>query len=53
MASVCGTIKAVFQANDVKDAGKQRAILFSVCGADTYKLISSLVAPAKPGDKTF
>ncbi len=42
-----------FEANDVKDAGMQRAILLSVCGADTYKLISSLVAPAKPGDKTF
>ena len=33
--------------------GKQRAILLSVCGADTYKLISSLVSPDKPGDKTF
>ncbi len=53
MASVCGTIEAVFEANDVKDGGKQRVILLSVCSADTYKLISSLVAPAKPGDKTF
>lgn len=46
-------LKQFFEANDVTDAGKQRAILLSVCGADTYKLISSLVAPAKPGDKTF
>ncbi len=46
-------LKQFFEANDVKDAGKQRAILLSVCGADTYKLISSLVPPAKPGDKTF
>ncbi|XP_033637865.1 uncharacterized protein K02A2.6-like [Asterias rubens] len=46
-------LKQFFEANDVEDAGKQRAILLSVCGADTYKLISSLVAPEKPGEKTF
>ena len=42
-----------FAANDVTEAGKQRAILLSVCGAPTYKLIQNLVAPAKPTDKTF
>ena len=46
-------LKQFFEANDVKAQGKKRAILLSVCGADTYKLISSLVAPEKPGDKTF
>ena len=34
-----------FIANDVKDASKRRAILLSVCGAKTYSLIRSLVAP--------
>ena len=46
-------LKQFFEANDVKAHGKKRAILLSVCGADTFKLISSLVAPDKPGDKTF
>ena len=32
---------------------KKRAILLSVCGAATYKLIRSLVHPHKPTDKTF
>ena len=29
-----------FAANEVKEAEEQRAVLFSVCGAATYKLIS-------------
>ena len=41
------------QANDVEDAGKQRAILLSGCGAKTYQLIRSLVAPRKPADIEF
>ena len=39
-----------FTANDVKSKEKQLSIFLSVCGASTYKLISSLVAPKKPGD---
>ena len=39
-----------FTANDVKSKEKQLSIFPSVCGAHTYKLISSLVAPKKPGD---
>ena len=39
-----------FTANDVKSKEKQLSIFLSVCGAHTYKLISSLVAPKKPGD---
>ena len=42
-----------FAANEVKEADKQRAILFSVCGAATYKLIKNLLAPAKPADASF
>ncbi len=32
---------------------KKRAILLSVCGARTYQLIRSLVAPRKPADLEF
>ena len=42
-----------FTANDVKDASKRRAILLSVCGARTYSLIRSLVAPDKVTDFNF
>ena len=42
-----------FAANEVKEAEKQRAVLFSVCGAATYKLIKNLLALTKPVDATF
>lgn len=42
-----------FEANGVESADKQRAILLSVCGSKTYKLIRNLTTPAKPSDKTF
>ena len=37
----------------MSDADKQRAILLSVCGSKTYKLIRNLTTPEKPSDKTF
>ena len=46
-------LEQYFTANDVKDAGKQRAILLSVCGPTSYQLIRNLVAPNKPTEKTF
>ena len=42
-----------FQANDIDDAGKKRAVLLSVVGPVTYKLLKNLLAPAKPGEKTY
>ena len=42
-----------FAANEVKEADKQRAVLFSVCGVATYKLIKNLLAPAKPTEAAF
>ena len=42
-----------FSANEIDDGGKKRDIFLSVCGQRTYKLIRDLVAPGKPGDKTF
>ena len=46
-------LEQYFVANEVVDASKKRAILFSVCGAATHKLIRSLVAPQKPTDKYY
>ena len=42
-----------FEANGVDNADQQRAILLSVCGSKTYKLIRNLTMPEKPSDKTF
>ena len=42
-----------FVANGIEDATKRRAILLSVVGANTYRLIRNLVAPAKQDDKTY
>ena len=42
-----------FIVNDVQDAAKQRAILLSVCGPRTYKLVKSLISPQKLTDKTY
>ena len=40
-------------ANDITDATRKRSIFLTVMGPREYKLLRSLVAPAKPGDKTF
>ena len=42
-----------FIKNGVNDVEKKRAILLCSCGAKTYRLIKSLVAPGKPTEKTF
>ncbi len=46
-------LEQYFLANGIEDAAKCRAILLSVCGPSTYKLIRSLVAPDKLADRTF
>ncbi len=51
-ASYSERLEMYFVANDVTNAQKKRAILLSACGASTYKLVRSLVAPDKPTDKT-
>jgi len=43
-------LEQFFVANDIQD-DKQRAVLSSVCGAKTYALVRSLLAPAQPCDK--
>ena len=42
-----------FAANGIEAAEKKRAILFTVCGTATYKLMKNLVAPADISTKTF
>ena len=42
-----------FAANDIKDAGKKKSVFLAVVGPTTYSLLRNLVAPSKPGDKTF
>ena len=43
-------LEQYFAANEIKDEKKQRAILLSVCGSKTYRLIRDLLQPKKPGD---
>ena len=46
-------LELYFTANDVSDAGKRRAIFLSTCGAATYRLIKSVLAPKKPTEVDF
>ena len=43
----------LFVANGITGVDKKCAILLSVIGDSTYKLLSSLLAPTKPGEKSF
>ena len=40
-------------ANNIEDADQQRAVLLSVHGQATYRLIQSLVSPKKPTEPKF
>ena len=43
----------ILAANDIDAAAKQRAILLSSGGAETYQLIRNMGVPHKPADKSF
>ena len=54
----CERLGHYFIANGIGDTeeadlNKRRSILLSVCGSRIYKLMSDLLAPNKPGTKTF
>ena len=49
----CERLEQYFVANGISDEAKQRAVLLTGCGGDTYQLIRSLVFPAKPTERTF
>ena len=38
-------------ANGITDGDNKRAVFLSVIGPKVYKLLGSLIAPAKPGDR--
>ena len=42
-----------FIVNDITEEPRKKAILLSSCGAATYSLLRSLVAPAEPSDKNY
>ena len=46
-------LEHVFVVNGITNGAKKRAVFLSVIGASNYKLLSSLVAPAKPGEKEY
>ena len=46
-------LEPFFAANEITDASKKKSVLLSVLGATSYKLLRSLVSPAKPGDKDY
>ena len=46
-------IMLFFEANEIEEDSKKKAILLSSVGAGTYKVIKSLAMPNKPAEKTF
>ena len=40
-------------ANGITDEDRKRAVFLTVIGPKAYKLLASLVAPAKPGEKAY
>ena len=42
-----------FQANKITEGDTKKAILISAMGEKAYKLMCSLVSPAKPNNKSF
>ena len=46
-------IEHFFKANDIAGEEKQLATFLSLIGPQAYKLLASLVAPSKPGEKKY
>ncbi len=42
-----------FAANDLTGAEKKRSVFLSVIGPSAYKVLRSVISPAKPGEKSF
>ena len=42
-----------FEANEIQEESKKKAILLSSVGAETYKVIKNLAIPSKPTEKMF
>ena len=52
MSAYLERLQMFFAANDVKEE-KQVHMLLSVIGGKTYSLLSDLLSPEKPSEKTF
>ena len=42
-----------YEANGINDVSKKRSIFLSAIGPKAYQLLASLIAPEKPGVKTY
>ena len=42
-----------FAANGITEENKKHSVFLSIMGPNVYKLLRSLISPAKPGDKSF
>lgn len=49
----CEILQHFFKANKTTEAAKQKAILLSSVGSQTYSLLRNLLSPVKPGSKMF
>ncbi|XDV26337.1 hypothetical protein PO909_030083 [Leuciscus waleckii] len=47
----CEILQHFFVANEITEAVKQRAILLSTVGGQTYSLLRNLLSPVKPGEE--
>ena len=46
-------IEFYFEANEITEGAKKRAVFFSVVGSETYQLVRGLIAPRTPKDMEF
>ncbi|KAI7797170.1 hypothetical protein IRJ41_014565, partial [Triplophysa rosa] len=46
-------LEQFFVANEIDDEGKQRAILISVVGAQTYSVMRNILSPTKPSERSY
>ena len=53
MVAVCERLDLYFKANEIESEGKKQATLLTVIGPTAYNLLRSLVAPAKPVEKSY
>ena len=49
----CERVELYLDANNITNEEQRRAVFLSTCGASTYQLIRSLVAPSKLTDKAL
>ena len=49
----CEILEQFFEANEITELARQRAVLISAVRPATYSLMRSLLSPDKPKEKTF